>query len=166
MQEDKEVKIFIGTTLAGPCVKDGWYSAMLEYQTKKGPATVWFVGMEEKTTYYRSVLLAAIKALGRLKPCRAVICTGCRYIAGIYEQGTLEGWSRAEWKRPTGETVKNKDLWQQFLDEVSRLGGKEKITFQFSKHHDYQDFLLEKMQEKRKEQENSREKKDEKCQKR
>ena len=29
MQEEKEVKIYIETTLAGPCVKDGWYAAIL-----------------------------------------------------------------------------------------------------------------------------------------
>lgn len=147
MQEEKEVRIFIETTLAGPCVKDGWYAVMLEYQTKKGPATWWFTGMEEKTTYYRSVLLAAILALRKLKPCRATIYTRCSYIVGIYGRDTLEGWSRAEWKKPTGEDVKNKDLWQQFLDEIDRLGGKEKIAFQFSKSHVYKDFLAKKMRE-------------------
>ena len=33
MQEEKEVKIYIETTLAGPCVKDGWYAAIIDYQT-------------------------------------------------------------------------------------------------------------------------------------
>lgn len=148
-----EVKIYIETTLAGPCVKDGWYSAFLECQTSKGPASVWFAGMEEQTTYYRSVLLAIIYALRKLKPCRAIIVTRCSYIASIYEQGTLEGWSRAEWKKSTGEDIKNKDLWQQFQDEVSRLGGKDKIGFEFSKNHAYKVFLTEKMKEKREEHE-------------
>jgi len=136
----QEVKIFIETTLAGPCVKDGWYAAMLECQTKKGPATMWLAGMEEKTTYYRSILLAAILALRKLKPCRAIIYTRCSYIIGIYGRDT-------EWKKPTGEDVKNKDLWQQFLDEIDRLGGKEKIAFQFSKSHVHKDFLVGKMRE-------------------
>ncbi len=166
MQEEKEVKIYIETTLGGPCVKDGWYAALLEYRTKKGPATVWFTGMEEKTTYYRSVLLAIIYALRKLKPCRAVIYTRCSYILGIYDHGTLEGWSRVEWKKPTGEDVKNKDLWQQFLDEVNRLGGKDKITFQFSKHHDYKDFLMKKIQKRQEELERQAENKAEKQQKR
>lgn len=59
--------------------------------------------MEEKTTYYRSVLLAAVCALRKLKPCRAVICTKCRYVAGIYERGTLEGWQQEIQKRLTEE---------------------------------------------------------------
>lgn len=151
MREEKEVRIYIETTLAGPCVKDGFYAALIECRTKKGPATLWLTGMEEKTTYYRSVLLAAVCAFRKLKPCRAVICTKCRYVAGIYERGTLEGWRRAEWKRPAGEDVKNKELWQQFLDETERLGGKDKITFQFSKSHDYKDFLMEKLREKQEE---------------
>lgn len=147
MQEEKEVKIYIETTLAGPCVKDGWYAALIEYQTSKGPATRWGVGMEKKTTYHRSVLLAIIYALKKLKPWRVIIYTRCSYIIGNYQQDRPEGWSRSEWKKLTGEEVKNKDLWQQFLDEVNRLGGKDKITFQFSKHHDYKDFLMKKMRE-------------------
>lgn len=51
-------------------------------------------------------------------------------------------------EKTCGEDVKNKDLWQQFLDEAERLGGKDKITFQFSKSHDYKDFLTEKLREK------------------
>lgn len=151
MQEEKEVKIFIETTLAGPCVKDGWYAALLECQTSKGPATRWLVGMEEKTTYHRSVLLAIIYAFKKLKPCRVIIYTRCSYIIGNYQQDRPEGWSRSEWKKPTGEEVKNKDLWQEFLDEINRLGGKDKITFQFSKHHDYKDFLMKKIQKRQEE---------------
>lgn len=162
----QEVKIFIETTLAGPCVKDGWYAAMLECQTKKGPATMWLAGMEEKTTYYRSILLAAILALRKLKPCRAIIYTRCSYIIGIYGRDTLEGWSRAEWKKPTGEDVKNKDLWQQFLDEIDRLGGKEKIAFQFSKSHVHKDFLVGKMREMQERAEKQQKKEQEKQEKR
>lgn len=103
--------------------------------------------MEKKTTYHRSVLLAAIYALKKLKPCRVVIHTKCSYIIGNYQEGRPEGWSRAEWKKPTGEDVKNRDLWQEFLAEVNRLGGRDKIAFQFSKHHDYKDFLMKKIQE-------------------
>lgn len=40
MREEKEVRIYIETTLAGPCVKDGFYAALIECRTKKGPATL------------------------------------------------------------------------------------------------------------------------------
>lgn len=166
MQEEKAAKIYIETTLAGPCVKDGWYAAIIEYQTSKGPATKWVVDMEKKTTYHRSVLLAIISALKELRPWKVVIYTGCSYIIGSYQQDRPEGWSRSEWKKPTGEEVKNKDLWQEFLDEVNRLGGKDKITFQFSKHHDYEDFLMKKIQKRQEELEKQAENKAEKQQKR
>lgn len=136
----KEVKIYIETSLAGPCVKDGWYAAILECQTAKGPATKGFVGMEEKTTYNRSALLAAVKALQKLKPCRAVIYTNCAFIINTFENGRLEDWRRAEWRKASGEEVKNKELWQQFLEEEKRVG---KIGFRFSKHHDYRPLLQE-----------------------
>ena len=162
----REVKIYIETTLAGPCVKDGWYAAILVCQTRKGPETRWIAGMEKKTTYHRSVLLAAIYALKKLKPCRVLIHTKCSYIIGNYQEDRPEGWSRSEWKKPTGEEVKNKDLWKEFLDEVNRLGGKDKITFQFSKHHDYKDFLMEKIQENQEEVKKQAENETEKRQKR
>lgn len=70
-----EVKIFIESSIAGPCVKDGWYAAIIECQTSKGPATMGLSGMEKETTYYRSILLAILMALKKLKPCKAIIYT-------------------------------------------------------------------------------------------
>lgn len=136
----KEVKIYIETSLAGPCVKDGWYAAVLECQTAKGPATKGFVGMEEKTTYNRSTLLAVVKALQKLKPCQVLIYTNCAFIINTFENGRLEDWRRSEWHKASGEEVKNKELWQQFLEEEKRVG---KIGFRFSKHHDYRPLLRE-----------------------
>ncbi|QDW74385.1 hypothetical protein FND36_10290 [Lachnospiraceae bacterium KGMB03038] len=136
----KEVKIYIETSLAGPCVKDGWYAAVLECQTEKGPATKGFVGMEEKTTYNRSTLLAMVEALKKLKPCRVLIYTNCAFVINTFENGRLEDWRRAEWHKASGEEVKNKELWKQFLEEGKRM---EKIGFRFSKHHDYRPLLKE-----------------------
>lgn len=141
-----EVKIFIESSIAGPCVKDGWYAAIIECQTSKGPATMGLSGMEKETTYYRSVLLAILMALKKLKPCKAIIYTDCSFIKNMYENGTAEQWRRTEWTKSDGKDVANKELWQQFFDEIERLGGKGKITFQFSKHHDYKDSIRELIQ--------------------
>lgn len=147
----QEVKIYIGSSLAGPCVRDGWYAAILECETKKGPATIGITGGEKETTYYRTVLLAVVAALKRLKPCSAIIYTDCGFIKNMYENGTAEHWQRSEWVKSDGGEVKNKELWQQFFDEVQRLGGKRKVTFRFSKHHDYKKELQEAIENRKKE---------------
>lgn len=145
----EEVRIYVETSLRGPCLKDGWYAAVIECQTKKGPAMIGLVGMERETTYYRTTLIAIVEAIKRLKkPCRIEICTYCHFVKGIYEQNLLEAWHREEWKKATGKEVENKELWQQFFDEVKRMGGTDKIRFRYSKSNDYRDLMRRKIAEK------------------
>ena len=137
-----QVKIYIETSLAGPCVKDGWYAAVVECQTSKGTRTAELTGMEENTTYYRSVLLAAVSAIQRLKyPCSIKIYTQCSYVKNMYERGIAEKWKKDGWKKADGKEVENKDLWQRLLGEAGRMGGIGKIEFRFSKHNDYRDLM-------------------------
>lgn len=124
------VKIYVKTSLRGPCIKDGKYAAIVECMTSKGPVTRQITGGEKKTTYYRSVLLAIVKALEILNTeCSVTIYTDCAFIKNTAERGTPESWKRSEWKRPGGGEVKNKELWQQFLDQMDR----HIIAFRFSK---------------------------------
>lgn len=136
----KSVNIYIGTQLKGPCIKDGSYAGIAEYITSAGPVTREIKGMEKQTTYYRSVLLAIVKTLNLLNVvCSVTIYTDCVFVINTVDRGNPEGWKRAEWKKPSGEEVKNKELWQQFLE----LQQKHKIGFQFSKHGKYQERLRE-----------------------
>ena len=146
-----EVRIYIETSLRGPCLRDGWYAAVIECQTKKGPATAGLVGMERETTYYRSTLLAIVKAMKKLnRPCTVVIHTYCQFVKGIFEQGLLESWHREEWRKSSGEEVENRELWRQFFDEAKRMGGTDKITFQYSKSNVYRDLMRRMIEEDRK----------------
>lgn len=148
----EEVKIYIETSLRGPSLKDGWYAAVIECQTKKGPATLGIVGMEHETTYYRTTLLAIVEALKKLKrPCKIEICTYCQFVKGIYEQNLMESWRREEWRKSSGEEVENKELWQQFFDGVERMGGREKIRFRYSKTNVYRDSMRKMIAKKREE---------------
>lgn len=145
------VKIYIETSLRGPAIKDGYYASVIEYQTSKGPAILGQVGKEADTTYNRSTLLAIVGALKKLKPkTEVLIYTHCAFVKNIYERGTLEDWKREEWVKPSGEEVANSALWQQFLTESERVG---KIDFRFSKFNDYIDFMQEKIEERRKKEE-------------
>ena len=134
-----EVKIYIKTSLAGPGIKTGSWSAILECQTKKGPATKGIRGKEEDTTYYRSVLLAIVESLKTLNTsCVITIYTDCIFVKNMIEGEKPEQWRRAEWKKPSGEEIKNKDLWQQYQE----LTEKHKIEVRFSKHNDYKEELM------------------------
>ena len=134
----KSVKIYIGTQLKGPCIKDGAYAGIVEYVTGAGPVTREITGMDQETTYYRSVLLAIVESLKILKvACSVTIYTDCVFVKNTAERGNPETWRRAEWKKASGEAVKNKELWQQFL-ELSEF---HEIGFRFSKHSTYSDKL-------------------------
>ena len=134
------VKIYVKTSLRGPCIKDGKYAAIVECMTSKGPVTRQITGGEKKTTYYRSVLLAIVKALEILNTeCSVTIYTDCAFIKNTAERGCMEDWRRSEWKKSSGEEVINKELWQQFLDQMDR----HIIAFRFSKINAYEEKLEE-----------------------
>ena len=135
-----EIRVFVQTSLRGPCIKDGRYAAIVECRTSRGAVIRKVSGKEKKTTYYRLALLGMVKALELLNaPCSITIYTDCLYIKNIAERGSPEVWRRSEWKKSSGEEVKNKELWQQFLDMMDI----HIISFRFSKHNDYEDKLEE-----------------------
>lgn len=136
----KSVNIYIATQLKGPYIKDGAYAGIVEYITKAGPVTREIRGMEEQTTYYRSVLLAIVKTLNLLNvACSVTVYTDCVFVINTVDRGSPAAWRRAEWKKASGEEVRNRELWQQFLE----LQQKHEISFQFSKHGKYRDRLRE-----------------------
>lgn len=58
---------------------------------------------------------------------------GLYFIKNMIENGKPEQWKRAEWRKPSGEEVKNQELWQQY----QTLSERHEIAVRFSKHHDY-----------------------------
>ena len=116
----KTVKIYIETTITGPAApKRGGYAAALTFTRRNGDIEDRFLkGEEEGTTYNRSVLLAMIYALQKLKePCRVVFYTRNTYIKNMIQADNPEKWRRAEWKKSDGKGIQNQDLWKMFLEE-------------------------------------------------
>lgn len=137
-----KVTIYIETTLAGPGTRGGRYGAAVEYITKSGRPEVRKVsGEEEETTWYRSVLMAAVKGLKLLnRPCDVELVTDCIFIANMINRGAVEEWGRNGWKKASGGEVKMKELWKKLYCFMTI----HKITAVFSKHHAYRHFLMEK----------------------
>lgn len=143
-----EVKIYIETSLQGPCTKKGYHLALVEYMKKNGePETREVLGVENETTFHRSSLLAAVEALRILtKQCQVTIYTYCPYLQNSVERGNLEEWAKKNWKKTSGEEIKHKDLWQEFM----RFTDLHEITFRFSKHHEYRSYMQSEIAEKQK----------------
>ena len=119
----KTVKVYIETTITGPSKpKYGKYAAALAFTRKNGKTEDRFLkGEEEGTTYNRSVLLAMIYALQKLKePCRVVFYTRNTYIKNMIQADNPEKWRRAEWKKADGKGIQNQELWQLFLEEKEK----------------------------------------------
>lgn len=116
----KTVKIYIETTITGPAApKRGGYAAALTFTRRNGDIEDRFLkGEEEGTTYNRSVLLAMIYALQKLKePCRVVFYTRNTYIKNMILADNPEKWRRAEWKKSDGKGIAVKQfICKNFAD--------------------------------------------------
>lgn len=136
----KTVKIYIETTITGPAApKRGGYAAALTFTRRNGDIEDRFLkGEEEGTTYNRSVLLAMIYALQKLKePCRVVFYTRNTYIKNMILADNPEKWRRAEWKKSDGKGIQNQDLWKMFLEESTE----HEIEIVYEKDSEYKETL-------------------------
>lgn len=135
-----DIKIYIDTNKQGAYLKQGTYRGVLVFTRKNGEKAIRTIqGQEENTTYNRIVLAGVLKALYLLeKECNVTIYTSCKFLINMVEQGTTEKWNRQEWKTAKGEDVKNKDMWQQFMEYRE----KHNITLQYGETGSYIEKVL------------------------
>lgn len=88
-------------------------------------------GAEEETTNNRMELTAPIKALQTLQdPSSVEICTDSKYVRdGITKW--VQNWQHRDWQTIDGEQVKNQDLWQLLVQEIS----KHDVSWRWVKGH-------------------------------
>lgn len=139
----QSVTIYTETTLKGPCIKDGKYAAVVEFEKKNGQTVTRNVfGEEKETTYHRSTLLACLKALELLNvPCQAHIFTSDQLIITAMERSDLEKWERSEWKNSKNEDLKNKDLWKLFKEQLE----KHEVTIERVTSNGYSKWMFDQM---------------------
>lgn len=77
-------------------------------------------GAQANTTNNQMELKGALNALKALKePCAVELFTDSSYVVkGINEW--LEKWQKNSWKNSEKKPVKNKELWQELLEELKR----------------------------------------------
>lgn len=110
-----KIKIYTITNIHGPRKKDGAGMYILEYETKKGNATLTGTMKMSQTTENQAELLIVKEALKRItKTCEIVIFTRSGYV----RQGFLDwcsSWVENDWKNAKGKAVANAIEWQETL---------------------------------------------------
>lgn len=143
----QEVNIYIATTAKGPAVKKKvYYSYVLECAGREDNAKK-KEGELENVTQNQAELITLIKAFQRFnKSCSVRVFTRCEHVLGSMNNHWAVQWEKNGWKKQNGKTVKNAELWQQFMNLVRRHA----VTFtdEPHKYSDWQEFELKKLKEK------------------
>ena len=85
-----------------------------------------------KTTNNRMELLAAIKALNKLKePCEVTLHSDSTYLVNGMTKGWAKRWQADGWKRKQSGRVPNSDLWRRLLD----LDATHRVKFVWVRGH-------------------------------
>jgi ribonuclease HI len=105
----------------------GWAAILIKGEHKKI-----LTGGQRDTTNNRMELTAAIEALRALtKPCRVTLFTDSEYVRNAIVLGWLNNWIKKGW-RNSGGPVKNRDLWEQLLEQINR----HQIDWHWVRGHD------------------------------
>ena len=89
-------------------------------------------GGSENTTNNIMELSAVIEALKLLKrPCKVNVFSDSAYVVNAFNQKWIYGWIKKNWRTAGGDSVKNKELWQ----ELYSLTKVHDVTFNKVKGH-------------------------------
>lgn len=89
-------------------------------------------GNEEETTNNRMELRGLLEGLNALKrPCQVRVITDSQYLRKAFTDGWILKWQRNGWKTAGGDPVKNKDLWEELIEQAH----KHALTFLWVKGH-------------------------------
>jgi ribonuclease HI len=113
--ERKKVRLVTDGSCKGNPGPGGW-ACLLRYNHHEKE----MYGHEPHTTNNQMEIRAAIEGLRALKePCDVVVVTDSEYLKnGITKW--VAGWKRRGWVTAAGDPVKNRDLWVELDEQVSR----------------------------------------------
>lgn len=114
----QKIKIYVDGACSLPSGHGGW-AAILEFEDENNSDYEKEIrGKQRSTTNNQMELTAPIKALQRLKEKMDVtIITDSQYVKnGI--TNWIFNWQKNNWRTAGRTAVKNKDLWQELLEET------------------------------------------------
>ena len=133
----KEVHIYLYSTIKGCRVCNGAYTYILETATSRGDATISRTEIVENVTAHKSLLLALMAALRRIRQTSyLVIYTDSNYVASNVRK-SLARWKKNGWKTARGEVVKHQEEWQ----EIAQLLLRHSFEVVVSSGHSYYQWM-------------------------
>ncbi|WP_425450687.1 ribonuclease HI [Sulfoacidibacillus thermotolerans] len=108
------VSIYTDGACSGNPGPGGW-AAILVF----GERELELSGGEEQTTNQRMEIRAVLEGLRALKrPCKVTVYSDSAYVVNCFTQKWYVKWQKTGWVNSNRQPVKNKDLWEQLIDEV------------------------------------------------
>ena len=115
-----KIELYTEVNFRGPTAKNGKCIALVECETKKGPAVKAQIETEQNTTYHRMSMIAILVGLRMLRPCEVTVYTPDQFLVTTINEGNMDKWKREEWRRPHGKEIKNKELWQELYEQMEK----------------------------------------------
>lgn len=112
----KKVEIYTDGACSGNPGAGGW-AAVLLYKNHKREIS----GAERETTNNRMELTAIIEGLKLLKEsCAVTVYSDSAYSVEPFVKGWIHAWRMNGWRTSNKDDVKNVDLWQSLLEQISK----------------------------------------------
>lgn len=125
----EKIKLYVHTDIRGNKAVAGHFIYVLEFMTKRGPATLTAKEEVRECTSKKAELRAINSALKRLtKPCAVFIhCENINLLAAIQNKWYRK-WEEDGWKNSRGLEITDAEEWQEFsgLMKVNELLGAAK----------------------------------------
>ena len=123
----EKIIIYTDGACSGHPGPGGW-AAILIYNGKEKEIS----GGNKNTTNNIMEITAVIEGLKALKyPCEVELYSDSAYVVNTFTQGWIFNWMQKGWKTASGDSVKNKELWQE-LYSLTKI---HKVTFNKVKGH-------------------------------
>ena len=123
----EKIIIYTDGACSGNPGPGGW-AAILIYNGKEKEIS----GGNKNTTNNIMEITAVIEGLKALKyPCEVELYSDSAYVVNTFTQGWIFNWMQKGWKTASGDSVKNKELWQE-LYSLTKI---HKVTFNKVKEH-------------------------------
>ncbi len=123
----EEITIYTDGACSGNPGPGGWGAILIMGDVRKEIS-----GGSENTTNNIMELSAVIEALKLLKrPCKVNVFSDSAYVVNAFNQKWIYGWIKKNWRTAGGDSVKNKELWQ----ELYSLTKVHDVTFNKVKGH-------------------------------
>ena len=89
-----KIELFTEVNFRGPTAKNGKCIALVECETKKGPAVKAQIETEQNTTYHRMSMIAILVGLRMLRPCEVTVYTPDQFLVTTINEGNMDKWKK------------------------------------------------------------------------